>query len=89
MDRKSVTLGRLPIMEIVILNDDEPGTLSFRKRGLLVKESCGFASIEVERTDGADGEISVHWRTIDGSAKSPSDYQGGEGILTFKHGEVN
>jgi len=45
--------------------------------------------IEVERANGADGEVSVNWKTIDGSAKSPKDYQGGEGTLTFKHGEVS
>ncbi|ODM88768.1 Sodium/calcium exchanger 1 [Orchesella cincta] len=87
-DRRDVVLGRLPIMEIIILNDDEPGVLSFRKRGLLVKESCQFACIDVERTNGADGDISVNYRTIDGSAKSPNDYQGSEGTLVFKHGET-
>ncbi|CAG7732673.1 unnamed protein product [Allacma fusca] len=87
-ERKDATIGRLPIMEVVILNDDEPGTLSFRKRGLLVKESCGVANLEVERANGADGEIAVKWRTIDGSAKSPADFQGGEGTLVFKHGEI-
>jgi hypothetical protein len=54
----------------------------------LVKESCKVATLEVERVNGADGEISVEWKTIDGSAKSPSDFQGGEGILNFKHGEI-
>ena len=53
-----------------------------------MKESSGNASLEVERINGADGEVAVKWKTIDGSAKSPEDYDGGEGILTFKHGEV-
>lgn len=54
-----------------------------------MKESCQFACIDVERIGGADGDISVQWKTIDGSAKSPKDYQGGEGTLVFKHGEVS
>lgn len=53
-----------------------------------MKESCGSALIEVQRTNGADGDISVKWRTHDVSAKSPKDFAGGEGILEFKHGEV-
>lgn len=53
-----------------------------------MKESCKVVTLEVERTNGADGEISVDWKTIDGSAKSPSDYEGGEGTLAFKHGEL-
>ncbi len=43
----------------------------------------------MERIGGADGDISVQWKTSDGSAKSPKDYQGGEGTLVFKHGEVS
>lgn len=66
----------------------DPGIIQFKKRGILVKESCNFANIEVERIDGADGEVTVDWKTEDGSAKSPEDYQGGEGTLIFKHGEV-
>jgi len=54
----------------------------------LVKESCDYVSLEVERTNGADGDVSVQWKTIDDSAKSPADYIGGEGTLLFKHGET-
>ncbi len=66
----------------------EPGVLQFEKRGHLVKESCGEAEISVARTNGADGNISVKWRTIDRSAINGKDYKGGEGTLEFKHGEV-
>jgi solute carrier family 8 (sodium/calcium exchanger) len=74
---------------ISIVQIAEPGVIGFRKHGILVKESCGFASIEVERVDGADGNVSVQWRTKDESAVSPKDFVGGEGILTFCHGEVS
>ncbi|CAG7711701.1 unnamed protein product [Allacma fusca] len=86
--KQDATIGRFPIAEVRILNNEDPGTLSFRKRGLLVKESCGVAILEVERVNGANGEVSVKWRSIDGSAKSPDDYRGGEGTLVFKHGET-
>lgn len=87
-ERENVQLGRVSIMEIVILNDDEPGVISFTRRGLLVKESVGMAVIQVVRKNGADGEVSVKWRTIDKSAINGKDYTGGEGVLTFKHTEV-
>jgi len=87
-ERENVQLGRVSIMEIVILNDDEPGTISFQRRGVLVKESVGAASIPVVRRNGADGEVSVKWRTIDKSAINGKDFRGGEGIITFKHTEV-
>ncbi|XP_018013270.1 sodium/calcium exchanger 3 isoform X2 [Hyalella azteca] len=87
-DREGVQLGRISIMEIVILNDDEPGVLQFQRRGVLVKESIGTAYVPVVRKNGADGEVSVKWRTIDRTAINKKDFVGGEGVLTFKHTEV-
>ena len=66
----------------------EPGQISFQRRGLLVKESVGSAMIPVVRRNGADGEVSVKWRSIDKSAINGKDYKGGEGTLVFKHTEV-
>jgi len=83
-----VKLGRTSIMEITILNDDEPGSFQFEKRGHLVKESCGDAVLSVVRENGADGDIEVKWRTIDKTAVEGKDYEGGEGVLQFKHGET-
>jgi len=83
-----VKLGRTSIMEIKILNDDEPGTFQFDKRGHLVKESCGDARLSVTRTNGADGDISLKWRTIDKTAVNGKDFTGGEGVIEFKHGET-
>lgn len=87
-DAGAVKLGRTSIMEITILNDDEPGIFQFEKRGHLVKESCGEAVISVVRHDGADGEVEVKWRTIDKTAISGKDFIGGEGVVSFKHGET-
>lgn len=67
----------------------EPGTVTFQKRGIIVKESIGDAVITVIRKNGADGEISVNWRTVDKNAINGRDYRGGEGILVFKHTEVS
>jgi solute carrier family 8 (sodium/calcium exchanger) len=53
-----------------------------------VKESCENAEISVLRSNGADGDVSVKWRTIDKSAINGKDFKGGEGVLEFKHGEV-
>lgn len=88
-ESEDVRLGRTSIMEITILNDDEPGTIQFEKRGILVKESCGEAEVSVVRQNGADGEISIKYRTIDGSAVDSKDFKGGEGIVHFKHGETH
>uniref|UniRef100_A0A1W7RA49 Sodium/calcium exchanger 3 n=1 Tax=Hadrurus spadix TaxID=141984 RepID=A0A1W7RA49_9SCOR len=83
-----VALGRTCIMEITILNDDEPGILQFKRRGILVKESIGTALIPVTRKQGADGIVSCKWKTKDKSAKNGRDYKGGEGEIVFQHSEI-
>lgn len=55
---------------------------------MLVKESDGFVKIPVVRSRGSDGEVSVKWKTINGTAFSGKDYVGGEGKLIFNHTEV-
>ncbi|XP_015920946.1 sodium/calcium exchanger Calx [Parasteatoda tepidariorum] len=87
-DVGTVMLGRVCIMEITILNDDEPGILQFKRRGILVKESIGAAHVPVVRTHGVDGTVKTKWRTIDRTAVSGKDYYGGEGEIVFDHGEV-
>ena len=42
----------------------------------------------MNRVNGADGSVSVKWQTKDMSAKSNTDYIGGEGTLSFSHGET-
>ena len=89
-------------MRILVVNDDEPGTFTFDKRSVYVKESCGAAVISVLRENGADGTVEVRrpfkavryhmfqckWRTIAGTAVDGEDYLGGQGVLLFQNGEL-
>ncbi|XP_077490195.1 sodium/calcium exchanger 3-like [Amblyomma americanum] len=83
-----VALGRKSVMEVTIIDDDQPGIFEFRRRGLLVRESVGNAQVAVVRTKGADGTAYVHWRTRSQTAKEGEDFHGGEGKLVFEHGET-
>lgn len=87
-DGAEVALGRKSVMEITIIDDDQPGIFEFRRRGLLVRESVGTAQVAVVRTKGADGTAYVHWRTRSQTAKDGEDFHGGEGKLVFEHGET-
>ncbi|KAL1483096.1 hypothetical protein MTO96_002166 [Rhipicephalus appendiculatus] len=78
-DGAEVALGRKSVMEITIIDDDQPGIFEFRRRGLLVRESVGTAQVAVVRTKGADGTAYVHWRTRSQTAKDGEDFHGGEG----------
>ena len=75
-------------MQITILDDDEPGKFQFERRGHVVKESAGTANLSITRQDGADGDVTIKWRTRDKNAVCGKDYTGGEGEITFNHGET-
>ena len=53
-----------------------------------MKESLGNAVMDVDRIDGADGIVSVKWKTISRSAVSGKDYGGKRGTLTFGNRQV-
>ncbi|KAK6170123.1 hypothetical protein SNE40_018595 [Patella caerulea] len=81
--------GDHTICEVTIIDDAEPGLLRFAKPSIIVKESANRIKIPVQRVNGADGNISVYWKTKDISAKNGKDYDGGEGELKFVSGETN
>ena len=53
----------------------EPGVIGFEDTIALVKESVGKAEIKVARVNGADGRVSVHYRTKDINAIATRDYE--------------
>lgn len=67
----------------------EPGKFEFSKPSYIVRESNATAQVIVSRVNGADGEVTVNWKTTEMSAKHNVDFVGGEGDLTFKHGETS
>lgn len=83
-----VAKGRICMMQVTIVDDDEPGVVAFGRRLFAVPENTGTLFVPVFREQGADGEVIVKWKTVDGTAKSGRDYFGGEGELVFAHGVV-
>mmetsp|Transcript_72802 Transcript_72802/g.213556 ORF Transcript_72802/g.213556 Transcript_72802/m.213556 type:complete len:1035 (-) Transcript_72802:174-3278(-) len=71
--------------QIMILNDDMPGTLSFD-----VDEVYGCEGEPVKlglmRTHGTCGRITAQYRTVSETAVPNRDYQPAEGVLTMEHG---
>ncbi|MEE8523133.1 MAG: Calx-beta domain-containing protein, partial [Thermoanaerobaculia bacterium] len=71
-------------------DDDDEGDAGVIKLTALVFpafESNGEATFTVERADGSDGEVTVDYATIDGSATAGDDYISTEGTLTWGDGE--
>ncbi|XP_021351094.1 sodium/calcium exchanger 2-like isoform X2 [Mizuhopecten yessoensis] len=86
---QDVVLGKTVINQVTIINDDEPGKFEFSKPSYIVNETSGKAQLFVNRVNGADGSVAVSWRSRDLTAINGKDYIGGEGSLTFEHGETS
>ncbi|CAF3889572.1 unnamed protein product [Rotaria magnacalcarata] len=82
-------LGSKTIALVTIINDDEPGFIEFEESITLVKESIGKAEIKLVRSNGADGRVSVHYRTKDIDAVATKDYEPAQSEIIFEHGEIS
>lgn len=74
----------------ILDNDDsapQPGQLSFVSSQFSVNETGGTATINVQRTGGTEGAVSVDFATSDGSAISGADYESTTGTLNWAAGE--
>jgi len=77
---------------IVVGDDDSvpmPGVLQFAASSISVDETAGSVIVELTRTDGSSGAVSVDYATIDGTAQSGSDYVAASGTLTFAEGQTS
>lgn len=66
----------------------EPGTLSFSSPAFGALESAGSATIEVQRTGGSDGAVSVAYAVTGGTAVDGTDYQNVSGVLSWNDGDA-
>ncbi|CAF2958494.1 unnamed protein product [Rotaria sp. Silwood2] len=82
-------LGSKTIALVTIINDDEPGFIGFEESITLVKESVGKVEIKLLRVNGADGRVSVHYRTKDIDAVATRDYEPAQSEIIFEHGEIS
>ncbi|CAF0903078.1 unnamed protein product [Adineta steineri] len=82
-------LGSKTVALVTIINDDDPGYIEFEETINLVKESVGKAELKVARVNGADGKVSVHYRTKDIDAVGTKDYEPADNELVFEHGEIS
>ncbi|OAD21765.1 Na-Ca exchanger/integrin-beta4 domain protein, partial [Candidatus Thiomargarita nelsonii] len=80
--------GQYSIVELAVTTQNA-GVLQFSATAYSVDENGGSVSIEVTRTGGSDGEVTVDYATSDGSATVVDDYTGVSGTLTFPDGDTS
>jgi Leucine-rich repeat (LRR) protein len=80
------TIGDPSTAVVTIIDDDEPGTLQFKKAKYEVNENGASVKITVTRVDGSDGAVSVDYNSSDGTATAGEDYIAIFGTLNWKDG---
>ncbi len=74
---------------IISDNDQPPGQIQFELGEVRVREGAGSVSLIVVRREGGAGEVTVDYKTADGTAKAGSDYSEASGTLTFAPGQLS
>lgn len=83
------TLNQVYRPAVGLQPDPAPGTLSFSWPAFSVSESAGSATIEVQRTGGSDGAVSVTYSTLTGgTAQHGTDYLSVSGVLSWNNGDA-
>lgn len=67
---------------------DGPGTVRFAATSLFASEKDGVLTMNLLRTGGTDGTISVDFTTVDGTARAGVHFAGTAGRVTFGPGEI-
>jgi len=84
-----VALGQSVSPVTIIHNIPQPGVLGFSTPTFTTNENAGVAIVTVTRANGSAGQVTVNYKTLDGSAKAGIDYTASTGKLTFKAGVTN
>jgi len=86
----SAILIQPSMAEVVIVEDDTAsGKLMFSQPSFYAQESDSNAVIEIVRTNGSTGPISVDYMTTNGTAIAGNHYTGTNGTLVFADGEIS
>jgi len=83
-------LGRRQTCTVVIIDDDEPGVISFDTEQITFQEtgSIETLSIQLKRMNGSNGLIGCYYRTEDDTAMAGLDYEASEGNVVFETGQM-
>ena len=76
------------IIHVTVGSATAPGNLSFTMSSYQVNEDAGTSLIEVCRTGGSDGIVSVRCNTSGGTATAGVDYTATTDILTWANGDT-
>jgi solute carrier family 8 (sodium/calcium exchanger) len=56
-------IGKFPITEVTIINDDDPGQFTFEKEVTVIPETTGTLELWIKRVNGCDGKVELKYKT--------------------------
>jgi uncharacterized repeat protein (TIGR01451 family) len=84
------SLGLSSATLTIVENDTAPGVITFGTNMYFVSEDALFISIEVLRTNGHTGPVTVNFQTLNTGTATPNiDYVSTNGQVTFGDGQTN
>mmetsp|Transcript_46279 Transcript_46279/g.110119 ORF Transcript_46279/g.110119 Transcript_46279/m.110119 type:complete len:873 (-) Transcript_46279:231-2849(-) len=89
-DDVDVKVGEVQSTQILILDDDGPGCVSFEKEDMNVQEGLEDVKIDilVKRKGGFGKGVGCKWATEEDTAVSGRDFEEASGELIFEQGQV-
>jgi uncharacterized delta-60 repeat protein/uncharacterized repeat protein (TIGR01451 family) len=73
----------------IVENDFAPGVVTFGTNFYFVSEDAGQIAIEVFRTNGHSGAVTVNYQMLTGTATADADYYATNGFVQFADGQTN
>ncbi len=83
------SLGTPTTATVTIADDDDAGEVSLSVSSVSIDENAGTVSIDVTRTGGTDGAISVDYATSDDTATAGEDYTAASAMLNWANNDSN
>jgi uncharacterized delta-60 repeat protein/uncharacterized repeat protein (TIGR01451 family) len=73
----------------IVENDFNPGTIVLATNSVFFSEDAVFVTLELFRTNGHSGVVSVNFNTANGTAIAGSDYVATNGVVFMADGQTN
>lgn len=86
-----VKLGDIKSTEVLIVDDDDPGILSFQEEELQCQEHPEDHKLHVTvlRKNGTNGRVTCKYETENDTAIAGMDFEGADGELVFENGQMS
>ena len=75
--------------KVLVIRDDDPGSIGFLKSTYVFKESDMLAVVPIHRTNGSDGLVTVDYNCRDMTAENGTHYRQRSGTITLDDGELS